>query len=267
MPTPQRLDADALASELAKLPSLTTAASSHLDAVQIAIARAVASGQSADEIALALGVPAGWQGIDLAAKSVAPKFGATPAASVAVATPHAPAPVAAPAWIGKIVPLALNKAVTTRVAVLDREPTAMGGLELPSWARALAPSASYGPITVSSPSLQIAVEKWIIIFHFSETVEFVRSGTVLCVVPLSIFHFGHPTQISILSGSAWIAAQPLSSSAPSDGFAGISIQSGELSSDQPLTFSGTTVTIPATANISLTLIPAASSPEIGRAHV
>ena len=65
MPPSLRLGADALASELAKLPSLTTTAAPTLDAVRIALARAIASGQSADQIAADLGVPSAWQGIDL----------------------------------------------------------------------------------------------------------------------------------------------------------------------------------------------------------
>ena len=65
MATLQPLSADVLASELSKLPLLNAATASTLNAVRIAIARAVASGQSADELSTALGLPASWQGIDL----------------------------------------------------------------------------------------------------------------------------------------------------------------------------------------------------------
>ncbi|MGB7355949.1 MAG: hypothetical protein WBD06_19735 [Acidobacteriaceae bacterium] len=241
-------------SELSKLP-LISAPAAPLQAAQIAIARAVASGQSADQLAADLGALAGWQGINTSQAPAGFQSGPT-ASNLTAAKPSATSPPVPPAWIGAIVPIALAKDVSTRVAILDREPTALGGMERPAWARALAPAATYGPISVSSASYQIVAEKWIQVFNFTETVEFVRSGSVLCVLPLSIFHFGSPTQAGILAGSAWIAAQPFASAAPADGFAGIAIQSGELTSDQALTFTSTTVTVPATASLSLTLVPA-----------
>jgi hypothetical protein len=257
---PPLLSADTLASELAKLPSLTSPTASHLDAVQIALARAIASGQSADQLAGDLGTPAGWQSVDFSKTASGLRRGtaATPAAAASAAKLPPALPVTPAAWIGKVVPIALAKNITTRVAVLDREPTALGGLERPAWARAQSPSATYGPISVTSANLQVTAQKWIQVFRFTEVVEFVRSGSVLCVVPISIIHLGNPTQVAIFSGSAWIAAQPFASAAPADGFAGIAIKSGELTSDQPLTFSGATVTIPANATVSLSLIPATS---------
>ncbi len=254
MPTPPRLGADELVSELGKLP-LISAPSASLQAARIAIARAVASGQSADQLAADLAAPAGWQSINMSRAPAGFQSGPT-AANVTVAKPAPPSTTVPPAWIDAIVPIALAKDVTTRVAILDREPTALGGLERPAWARALAPAATYGPVSVSSASYQIVAQKWIQVFNFTETVEFVRSGSVLCVLPLSIFHFGSPTQTGILAGSAWIAAQPFASAAPADGFAGIAIQSGELTSDQALTFTSTTVTVPANASLTLTLVPA-----------
>jgi hypothetical protein len=228
MATPQRLSADALASELSKLPSFTASSATALDAVQIAMARAIASGQSANQLATDLGVPAGWQGIDLSKPpAIAASASATDdAVPIAAASPQSAPKAAAPDWIGKIVPLALAKEILTRVAVLDREPTALGGLEGPAWARALVPSATYGPVAVSSASLQVNVSKWIHIYNFSETVEFVRAGSVLCVAPLSILQFGAPAQAKIVSGSVWIAVKPFDSSAPAGSFAGIAVQSG-----------------------------------------
>ena len=187
MATPQRLSADALASELSKLPSFTASSATALDAVQIAMARAIASGQSANQLATDLGVPAGRQGIDLSKPpAIAASASATDdAVPIAAASPQSAPQAAAPDWIGKIVPLALAREILTRVAVLDREPTALGGLEGPAWARALVPSATYGPVAISSASLQVNVSKWIHIYNFSETVEFVRAGQNrlrLCVV-------------------------------------------------------------------------------------
>jgi hypothetical protein len=257
MATPQRLSSDALASELAKLPDFSAPTSTNLDAVRIAIARAVASGQSADQIAADLGAPAAWQGIDFSRTAQSGTGSAAPSGtSTAKALPASGAPASVPDWIGKTVPLALAKDITTRVVVLDREPTALGGLEGPAWARALKPAAIYGPVALSSPGLQVNTSKFIITFVFTETVEFVRSGNVLCVLPLSIFHFGSPNQASIVSGSAWIAVNPFDASAPAGSFAGVTVQSGQVICDQPITISAGVATIPAAANLGLSLAPA-----------
>jgi hypothetical protein len=63
MPSPARLSAETLAAELAKLPLLSAATGSQVVPAQIAIARAIASGQSTDEIATALSTPSGWENI------------------------------------------------------------------------------------------------------------------------------------------------------------------------------------------------------------
>jgi hypothetical protein len=57
MPPLKRLGADAVVSELSKIPELSASTAATLDAVRIAIARAIASGQSADQLAADLGVP------------------------------------------------------------------------------------------------------------------------------------------------------------------------------------------------------------------
>ncbi|HTA85295.1 MAG TPA: hypothetical protein VK729_03430 [Silvibacterium sp.] len=263
MSTPPSINADALAVELAKLPALSTSAPVELDPLRIALARAVASGQDADQLARDLSTPGGWQSIDFSKPPILTKAGAPPpqqpipvAAEVAIARPVAAA--APPEWISTIVPIALKKNISSRVVVLDHEPTALGGLELPAWARALSPAAAYGPINVTSAQLQITTTKWIVIFHFIETVQFVRGSMVLCVLPISSSVSGSATDATISSGSAWLAAQPFVSSAPSDGYAGIAMQSGEIHCDQPLTFGSTTVTVPATATLSLSLVPSAS---------
>src|ERR1019366_615868 len=143
MATDQILGASELASALSQLPPMNATAPT-LQAARVAIARAIATGQSVDEITTGFQVP-------------------------------------------------LGNPVVTRIVVLDSAPTALGGLERPAWARALSPAASYGPIAASGPVLQNGASKWIQVFTFTEVVQFQRSGTVLCVVPLSIFHFGSPT--------------------------------------------------------------------------
>ena len=102
MATPQRLSADALASELSKLPSFTASSATALDAVQIAMARAIASGQSANQLATDLGVPAGWQGIDLSKPpAIAASASATDdAVPIAAASPQSAPKAAAPDWAG-----------------------------------------------------------------------------------------------------------------------------------------------------------------------
>src|SRR5271165_1131966 len=262
MSTPPRIDPSALAAALAKLPSFSTSTSAELDPVRIALARAIASGQDADQLAKDLSTPAGWQSVDFSKPPVLTKAGAPPSQPPTLTsnalTPTSPDTTAStpPEWISTIVPIALKKSVSSRVVVLDHEPTALGGLELPAWARALSPAAIYGPISVVSAELKTTTTKWILPFHFIETVQFVRGSTVLCVLPLSSLSSGSGTSATIFAGSAWLAAQPFVSSAPSDGYAGIAIQSGELSCDQSLTFGSTTVTVPASATLSLNLVPA-----------
>jgi hypothetical protein len=253
MPPLERLGADALASELAKIPSFTAAADSTLNAVRIALAQAIASGQSADQLATDLGLPSAWRGVDLSRP---------PSVSLANRQPAVPPPPAAsasaspPDWAAKIIPIALAKKTTARIVVLDREPTALGGLEMPAWARALKPSATYGPITVSSPTLQATTQKWIIIFWFTGTVELVRDGIVLCVVPISIFELGPPpTQARITSGSAWIAVNPFDAAAPAGSFAGIAVQSGQIASDHPLVVSSGVINLPLAASLTLNVVP------------
>lgn len=256
-----RVTADALASELSKIPVFTAENVKVLDAVRIAVAKAIASGQSADQLAGDLGIPAAWKGIDL---SKPPTIGATgdqPERTHAdqgkPTAPHALPRLEPPEWAKQIAPIALKDQVVTRVVVLDRDPTALGGLELPAWARAHKPAARYGPIAVSSPTLQATTQKWIIVFRFTGTVQFVRSGTVLCVLPISIVKFGPPpTQAAVTAGSAWIAVNPFASAAPAGSFAGIAVNSGHLSSDHPLSLSSGVVTVAPGATLNLQLTPA-----------
>ena len=256
MTHPQHFDPQTLAAELSKLPTLTAASASHLDPVHLALSRAVASGQSADQLARDLSMPIGWGGVDL---TKAP-FTKQAEAETALGSTYTEPPLEShqtenAAWIARVIPDTLPNRAITRVVVLDREPTALGGLELPTWARALKHSAIYGPITSTATDLHIKTPKWILIYSFTEIVEFVRQGTVLCVVPVSIFHFGPPNKATIVSGSAWIAAHPFVSTAPADSFAGLTVQSGLITSDEPLTFSGTTVTVPKDATLEITLVP------------
>jgi hypothetical protein len=242
-----------------------------LNAVRIAIARAIASGQSADELKTDLGAPSVWQGVDLSKPPgitlATTASGETAAGSAVTASEPATAEATSPpveigtqatlpTWIGQIVPIALAKDTVTRIVVLDREPTALGGLERPSWARALSPSATYGPIAVASSGFQLSASKWIQIYNFTETVEFVRGGTVLCVAPVSVFHFVSTILGNIVAGSAWIAVNPFDASAPAGSFAGVTIESGQITCDQPLSLTTGVVNVPATATLDLTLVPA-----------
>ncbi|HZD47303.1 MAG TPA: hypothetical protein VE178_01040, partial [Silvibacterium sp.] len=271
MSTPPRLDSSQLASELAKLPDFSTATGVELNALRIALARAVASGQDADQLASALNAPAGWQSVNFSQPPIPGKPGTTQqppattdAATITVtggdSTRHlfaATVQATPPEWIATVAPIALNKNIASRAVVLDHEPTALGGLELPSWARALSPAAIFGPVSATSDLLQTTSTKWIIIFHFVvESVQFVRGSTVLCVLPILSSVSGSHADAALSSGSAWLAAPQFVSTAPSDGFAGIAIQAGQLSCDQPLTFGGTTVTVPASASLVLNLVPA-----------
>ena len=241
---------------ISKLPDFSTATNVELNALRIALARAVASGRDADQLASALNARAGWQSVNFSQPPIPRKPGTTqqpPATTDAAAititggdnTRHllpAAVPATPPEWIASVVPIALTKNIASRAVVLDHEPTALGGLELPSWARALSPAATYGLVSVTSDLLQTTSTKWIIIFHFVvEDVQFVRGSTVLCVLPISSSVSGSQADAALSPGSAWLAAQQFVSTAPSYGFAGIAIQAGQLSCDQPLTFGGTTV--------------------------
>jgi hypothetical protein len=278
-----RITADALATQLAKVPAFTHANPKTLDAVRIAVTKAIASGQSADQLAADMGVPAAWKGIDLTKPPDFPttneqdRRGQEAAPSEPIPTPRptpiptpipapvplpSPTPVPTPApgrvppdWAKQIIPIALKDQTATRMVVLDREPTALGGLELPAWARGQKPAAIYGPIAVTSPDLQAVTLKWILIFRFAGVAEFVRSGTVLCVLPISMLRFGQPKQADVTAGSAWMAVNPFASTAPAGSFAGIAVSSGKITSDQPLSLSGNVVTVAAGARLDLQLTP------------
>ena len=291
---PSRLDAAALATELNKLPLLAAGSAKLLDPAYLAIARAVASGQSADELTQAFSLPLGWASLDIfktppsaagvtdttrtpalseaastlrsnetGTVTVAPVKPIRPIPPISPVQPVIPvmpvAPIAPPSWAVNLIPDVLKETTTTRIAVLDREPTALGGLEAPAWARALSPSAVYGPVTATSSGVQIQTPKWIVVFTFTETVQIVRGGTVLCVVPLSIFHLGTPQQATITAGSAWLAAHLFTTDAPADSFAGLKVSSGIISSTQPIVINAGVVTLPMIAVSLLCSFPAAGT--------
>src|ERR1700733_8158312 len=94
MSTPPSLGPGALATELAKLPSFSSTSSNELDPVRIAIARAVASGQDASQLAHELNTPAGWQSVDFSKPPVPQSPVASPqktVADAAIATTPPPA--------------------------------------------------------------------------------------------------------------------------------------------------------------------------------
>src|SRR6185312_999763 len=260
MSTPQRLSAEALTAELAKLPGFIAAAPVQLDPVRVAVARAIATGQSTEEIAGALGVPGAWRGIDFT-RPPAVFANRTAARASSAALPVSPVALRPPDWAKKIVPLALAGNLTTRVVVQDREPTALGGLERPAWARALSPSAIYGPVTITDPASGVSTQRWLTIYNFTETVEFTRGGVPLCVLPVSIVHFlltTTATDATILAGPVWLGLGPFNTVAPANSFGGMTIQSGTLHCDKPFTI-GTTIEVPAGSTLTLTFVPAPSS--------
>jgi hypothetical protein len=257
------MDASTLARELAKLPLLNAQSSAALNATRLALTRAIASGQSTAELAAGLSVPAAWQQIDFSQPPAIalPSTTGTAAAAPAPRTEQlrTSAILQPPEWAAAVIQLALDGSAATRVAILDREPTALGGLELPAWARAMKATATIGPIDVQGQGLEGTGQRWLNIYSLEETVEFVRGGTVLCVVPLSVLQIGPLSEYSISAGSVWISANAVDASAPAGSFAGIAVQSGQIASNQELSLNHGTVTLAAGQTLSLLLVPTALS--------
>ena len=158
MATPRLLNAAALAAELSKLPAFSTGTVAELNSLRVAVARAIASGQDAAQLARDLNAPAGWQSVNFSQPPVPPGAVAPATQRRAELAPEIAPAVEPPGWISTIVPIALSKSISSRVVVLDHEPTALGGLELPAWARALSPAAVYGPASVASDLLRVRQE-------------------------------------------------------------------------------------------------------------
>ncbi|HZT33122.1 MAG TPA: hypothetical protein VFA33_24760 [Bryobacteraceae bacterium] len=239
---------------LAALPPLRTGDVGMLSAVRTDLARAIASGQDAGQLASDLSTPAAWLGLDLRRAAGPTPPTAPPPAPPAPAAEEAAVPP--PAWAVAAAQAAVQAKSALRVAVLDRDPASMPSLRLPAWAQGQQAVATYGPLLVESAASQITFQKWLIIYIIPvQMVSFVQGATTLFIAPLAAT--GSEKTVTLAAGSVWVNVTPLAAGAPANSFAGVAIQSGSITSDRNLTFGGTTVTIPAGATVTLAVTPAA----------
>jgi hypothetical protein len=239
--------AKAVAQALAALPVIKSSDAGRLGAAQIALARAIASGQDAGELGAALSAQSTWLGIDLRG-GAAQTHPAVAARTKVTKTP--------PAWAVSAAEAAVQAASAVRIAVLDRDPSTVSSLSLPAWAIGQKAATSYGPILIENPESQLTVEKWLKIFIVPvQMATFVQGSTTLFVAPCAAT--GSAKSISLAAGSVWINVASFASGSSADSFAGIAVQAGTITSDQPLTLGGPTVTVPAGASLTLTVNPAA----------
>lgn len=247
----QRLPAETVANVLAGLPAFRTSDAETLSAARADLARAIASGQDAGQLAGDLSTPGVWLGADL--KTAA---GLTPPASPQE-FPQAMAGAApSPAWAVAAAQAAVQAKSALRVAVLDRDPTGMSTLSLPVWAQGQQAVAAYGPLVLESAEAQLTFQKWLNIYIIPvQMVSFVQGSTTVFVAPLAAT--GSAKVVALAGGSVWVNVSSLASGAPANSYAGLAISGGTITSDEDLTLGATTVTIPAGATITLNLTPAA----------
>src|SRR5579883_3229583 len=253
-PSFRPLPVDTVDRLLAALPPLRTGDVGMLSAVRTDLARAIASGQDAGQLASDLSTPAAWLGLDLRRAAGPTPPTAPPPAPPAPAAEEAAVPP--PAWAVAAAQAAVQAKSALRVAVLDRDPASMPSLRLPAWAQGQQAVATYGPLLVESAASQITFQKWLIIYIIPvQMVSFVQGATTLFIAPLAAT--GSEKTVTLAAGSVWVNVTPLAAGAPANSFAGVAIQSGSITSDRNLTFGGTTVTIPAGATVTLAVTPAA----------
>jgi len=73
----------------------------------------------------------------------------------------------------------VQAASALRVAVVDRDPSAVSSLSLPAGAVGQRPAASHGPVSVEIPDAQLTVSKWLIVYLVPvQMVSFVRGATI-----------------------------------------------------------------------------------------
>jgi len=242
------LPMESVAQALAAFPPINSANASILNAVRIALARAIASGQDATQLGQELSTESIWLGVDLKAVARPTTQPAGPTAPVAPP----------PAWALAAAQAAVQASSALRVAVLDRDPTTFTSLSLPVWAIGQKPAASYGPVSVENTQAQLTVRKWIIVYIIPvQMVSFIRGATTLFVAPFAAT--GSAKEVTLAAGSVWINVVSFASGAPANSFAGIAEQSGTIICDQALALGGETVTVPAGATLALTVTPAAPS--------
>jgi hypothetical protein len=242
---------ESVVAALAALPVIQSDDASTLGAARYALARAVASGQSAEQLSQDLAAPGRWLGADLKAVAAAAAAAAPP--GVAEAATAAP-----PGWARGVAQAAVQAASALRVAVVDRDPSAVNSLSLPAWAIGQKPAASHGPVSVEIPDAQLTVSKWLISYLVPvQMVSFVRGASTVFVAPVA--GTGTAKNLTVAAGSVWINVASFASGAPAGSFAGIAGQAGTVTCDQDLALGGSTVTIPAGATLTLTVTPAGSA--------
>ena len=234
------LSVETVAEELANLPSIQPQDPNALSDVQIALARAIASRQDPKQLAQDLSAPTIWLEADLKKAKDTHKH--------KDAHKHKRKSTAPPAWALSAAKVAVQAASALRVAVLPRDPSTIPSLEFPTWTIGQRATTTYGPLQIENVEAQLTVEKWIQIFLIpSDMVAFVRGSTTIFVAPIS------STNNVSGPGSVWINASLFASDLPANSFVGITVGSAFLTSDETLEFGGTTVTIPADANLELRL--------------
>ena len=242
----RRLPVESVAQALAALPTIKSDDGSILSAARDALARAIASGQDAGQLGQDLAAQGSWLGVDLKA------------ATGAMTQPETgTAPVTAPsAWARVAAQAAVQAGSALRVAVLDRDPSAVSSLSLPAWAVGQKPAGSYGPVSVEDPGAQLTVSKWINTYIVpARMVSFVQGGTSLFVAPVA--GTGSVTSVTLAAGSAWINVASFAGGAQPNSFAGIAGRGGSITCDQALALGGSTVIVPDAATLTLTVDPAA----------
>ena len=182
----QPLPVETVAGSLANLPRFRITRPEILLAARTDLARAIASGQDAGQLAADLSSPPAWFGAGL-----------TQAAGAAATTTQA----APPAWALTAAQAAVQAKSALRVAVLDRDPAGMSSLSLPAWAQGQKAIATYGPLAIENAAAQVTFQKWIKIYIIPvQMVSFVRGTTTLFVAPLAAS--GSYKTVNLAGGSA-----------------------------------------------------------------
>ena len=243
----QPLPVETVAPALARLPVFRTGDISALGAARTDLARAIASGQDATQLASDLSAPAAWLGVDLQKAAGTPP----PAARKAMETVVTP-----PVWAVEAAKAAVQAKSALRVAVLDRDPTGMPSLSLPVWAQGQKAVATYGPLLIENAGAQLTFQKWLNIYIIPvQMVSFVQGSATLFVAPIAAT--GSSKTVALAGGSVWVDVNALASGAPASSYAGIAVQGGTITSSQALALGGSTVTIPTGATVTLKVTPAA----------
>jgi len=248
----QPLPVETVAPALARLPALRTGDVSALGAARTDLARAIASGQDAGQLASDLAAPAAWLGVDLQKAA-----GLTPPADRQAMETVTTSPVATQlVWAVEAAKAAVQAKSALRVAVLDRDPAGMSSLSLPVWAQGQKAVATYGPLLIENAGAQLTFQKWLNIYIIPvQMVAFVQGSATLFVAPVAAT--GSSKTVALAAGSVWVNVNALAPGAPVNSYAGVAVQGGTITSSQALALGGSTVTIPPGATVTLKVTPAA----------